>query len=225
MGLFEEVGMKKVNRKKCAGFIAVIFLIMSLSACGAKTSMEAEFNEGTGGYEVVAENAKDAVCIGSITVSDGECLAVSPNLDKGRMIITVYSAEDFEAAAGDESLEALTEIPGGAEKHAALRETITGNDVSVYPLDPGDYYISFAAEDESTSGTLKAMPFSIEELREQDAELADTLGGEDSAADTAVSSEAAGTAVTSADSGSGTAAAAEASPEDEESTGEDADYE
>ena len=217
--------MKKVNRKKCAGFIAVIFLIMSLSACGAKTSMEAEFNEGTGGYEVTAENAKDTVCIGSITVSDGECLAVSPNLDKGRMILTVYSAEDFEAAAGDESLEALTEIPGGAEKHAALRETITGNDVSVYPLDPGDYYISFAAEDESTSGTLKAMPFSIEELREQDAELADTLGGEDSAADTAVSSEAAGTAVTSADSGSGTAAAAEASPEDEESTGEDADYE
>ena len=217
--------MKKVNRKKCAGFIAVIFLIMSLSACGAKTSMEAEFNEGTGGYEVTAENAKDTVCIGSITVSDGECLAVSPNLDKGRMILTVYSAEDFEAAAGDESLEALTEIPGGAEKHFALRETITGNDVSVYPLDPGDYYISFAAEDESTSGTLKAMPFSIQEMREQDADLADTLGGEDSSADTAVSSEAAGTAVTSADSGSGTAAAAEASPEDEESTGEDADYE
>ena len=60
--------MKKVNRKKCAGLVAVIFLIMSLSACGAKTSMEAEFNEGTGGYEVTAENAKDAVCIGSITV-------------------------------------------------------------------------------------------------------------------------------------------------------------
>ncbi len=216
--------MKKVNRKKCAGLIAVIFLIMSLGACGAKTSMEAEFNEGTGGYEVAAENAKDSVSIGRITVSDGECLAVSPNLDKGRMILSVYPAEDFEAAAGDESLEALTEIPEGAEEKTVLREAITGNDVSVYPLDPGDYYISFAAEDESTSGTLKAMPFSIEELREQDAELADTLGGVDSAADTAVPSEAAGTAVTSADSSSGTAAAAEASLEDEGNTGEDADY-
>ena len=218
--------MEKRNRKKCAGFIAMIFLIMSLGACGRKTSlMEAEFNDETRGYEVTAENAEETVCTGSITVSDEECIAVSSDLEKGCMIVLAFPAEDFEGVSEDGFAEALSEMSEDDKEGAALRETISGNNVKVYPLAPGNYYIAFTTEKESTSGTLKAMPFSIEELREQDAELADTLGGEYSAADTSVSSEAEGTAVTSADSGSGTAAAAEASPEDGESTGEDADYE
>ena len=75
--------MEKRNRKKCAGFIAMIFLIMSLGACGRKTSlMEAEFNDETRGYEVTAENAEETVRTGRITVSDEECIAVSSDLEK-----------------------------------------------------------------------------------------------------------------------------------------------
>ena len=190
--------MEKRNRKKCAGFIAMIFLIMSLGACGRKTSlMEAEFNDETRGYEVTAENAEETVCTGSITVSDEECIAVSSDLEKGCIIVLAFPAEDFEGVSEDGFAEALSEMSEDDKEGAALRETISGNNVKVYPLAPGNYYIAFTTEKESTSGTLKAMPFSIEELKEQNKQLADTLGKEDPAADQDTPSDTAGTAASS----------------------------
>ena len=190
--------MEKRNRKKCAGFIAMIFLIMSLGACGRKTSlMEAEFNDETRGYEVTAENAEETVRTGRITVSDEECIAVSSDLEKGCMIVLAFPAEDFEGVSEDGFAEALSEMSEDDKEGAALRETISGNNVKVYPLAPGNYYIAFITEKESTSGTLKAMPFSIEELKEQNKQLADTLGKEDPAADQDTPSDTAGTAVSS----------------------------
>ena len=190
--------MEKRNRKKCAGFIAMIFLIMSLGACGRKTSlMEAEFNDETRGYEVTAENAEETVRTGRITVSDEECIAVSSDLEKGCMIVLAFPAEDFEGVSEDGFAEALSEMSEDDKEGAALRETISGNNVKVYPLAPGNYYIAFTTEKESTSGTLKAMPFSIEELKEQNKQLADTLGKEDPAADQDTPSDTAGTAVSS----------------------------
>ena len=190
--------MEKRNRKKCAGFIAMIFLIMSLGACGRKTSlMEAEFNDETRGYEVTAENAEETVCTGSITVSDEECIAVSSDLEKGCIIVLAFPAEDFEGVSEDGFAEVLSKMSEDDKEGAALRETISGNNVKVYPLAPGNYYIAFTTEKESTSGTLKAMPFSIEELKEQNKQLADTLGKEDPAADQDTPSDTAGTAVSS----------------------------
>ena len=190
--------MEKRNRKKCAGFIAMIFLIMSLGACGRKTSlMEAEFNDETRGYEVTAENAEETVCTGSITVSDEECIAVSSDLEKGCIIVLAFPAEDLEGVSEDGFAEALSEMSEDDKEGAALRETISGNNVKVYPLAPGNYYIAFITEKESTSGTLKAMPFSIEELKEQNKQLADTLGKEDPAADQDTPSDTAGTAASS----------------------------
>ena len=190
--------MEKRNRKKCAGFIAMIFLIMSLGACGRKTSlMEAEFNDETRGYEVTAENAEETVCTGTITVSDEECIAVSSDLEKGCMIVLAFPAEDFEGVSEDGFAEVLSKMSEDDKEGAALRETISGNNVKVYPLAPGNYYIAFITEKESTSGTLKAMPFSIEELKEQNKQLADTLGKEDPAADQDTPSDTAGTAVSS----------------------------
>ena len=190
--------MEKRNRKKCAGFIAMIFLIMSLGACGRKTSlMEAEFNDETRGYEVTAENAEETVCTGSITVSDEECIAVSSDLEKGCIIVFAFPAEDFEGVSEDGFAEVLSKMSEDDKEGAALRETISGNNVKVYPLAPGNYYIAFITEKESTSGTLKAMPFSIEELKEQNKQLADTLGKEDPAADQDTPSDTAGTAVSS----------------------------
>ena len=190
--------MEKRNRKKCAGFIAMIFLIMSLGACGRKTSlMEAEFNDETRGYEVTAENAEETVCTGSITVSDEECIAVSSDLEKGCIIVLAFPAEDFEGVSEDGFAEVLSKMSEDDKEGAALRETISGNNVKVYPLAPGNYYIAFTTEKESTSGTLKAMPFSIEELKEQNKQLADTLGKEDPAAAEDTPSDTAGTAVSS----------------------------
>ena len=190
--------MEKRNRKKCAGFIAMIFLIMSLGACGRKTSlMEAEFNDETRGYEVTAENAEETVCTGSITVSDEECIAVSSDLEKGCIIVLAFPAEDFEGVSEDGFAEVLSKMSEDDKEGAALRETISGNNVKVYPLAPGNYYIAFTTEKESTSGTLKAMPFSIEELKEQNKQLADTLGKEDPAADQDTPSDTAGTAASS----------------------------
>lgn len=213
--------MEKRNRKKCAGIIAMIFLIMSLGACGRKTSsMEAEFNDETRGYDVAAENAEETVCTGRITVSGDECLAVSSDLEKGCIIISAFPVEDFEGVSEDGFAEVLSEMSEDDEEKAALSETISGNNVKVYPLAAGTYFIAFITEKESTSGTLKAMPFSIEELQEQNKQLADTLGSEPPAddtpsdtagtdassdsADTAASSDAAGTAVSSDAAGSDT---------------------
>ena len=190
--------MEKRNRKKCAGFIAMIFLIMSLGACGRKTSlMEAEFNDETRGYEVTAENAEETVRTGRITVSDEECIAVSSDLEKGCIIVLAFPAEDFEGVSEDGFAEVLSKMSEDDKEGAALRETISGNNVKVYPLAPGNYYIAFTTEKESTSGTLKAMPFSIEELKEQNKQLADTLGKEDPAADQDTPSDTAGTAASS----------------------------
>ena len=190
--------MEKRNRKKCAGFIAMIFLIMSLGACGRKTSlMEAGFNDETRGYEVTAENAEETVRTGRITVSDEECIAVSSDLEKGCMIVLAFPAEDFEGVSEDGFAEVLSKMSEDDKEGAALRETISGNNVKVYPLAPGNYYIAFITEKESTSGTLKAMPFSIEELKEQNKQLADTLGKEDPAAAEDTPSDTAGTAVSS----------------------------
>ena len=190
--------MEKRNRKKCAGFIAMIFLIMSLGACGRKTSlMEAEFNDETRGYEVTAENAEETVRTGRITVSDEECIAVSSDLEKGCIIVLAFPAEDFEGVSEDGFAEVLSKMSEDDKEGAALRETISGNNVKVYPLAPGNYYIAFITEKESTSGTLKAMPFSIEELKEQNKQLADTLGKEDPAADQDTPSDTAGTAASS----------------------------
>ena len=190
--------MEKRNRKKCAGIIAMIFLIMSLGACGRKTSlMEAEFNDETRGYEVTAENAEETVRTGRITVSDEECIAVSSDLEKGCMIVLAFPAEDFEGVSEDGFAEVLSKMSEDDKEGAALRETISGNNVKVYPLAPGNYYIAFTTEKESTSGTLKAMPFSIEELKEQNKQLADTLGKEDPAADQDTPSDTAGTAASS----------------------------
>ena len=213
--------MEKRNRKKCAGIIAMIFLIMSLGACGRKSSsMEAVFNDETRGYDVAAENAEETVCTGRITVSGDECLAVSSDLEKGCIIISAFPVEDFEGVSEDGFAEVLSEMSEDDEEKAALSETISGNNVEVYPLGPGTYFIAFITEKESTSGTLKAMPFNVEELQEQNKQLADTLGKEPPAADdassdtagTAVSSDAADTAVSS--DAAGKDASADASDKD-----------
>ena len=213
--------MEKRNRKKCAGFIAMIFLIMSLGACGRKSSsMEAVFNDETRGYDVAAENAEETVCTGRITVSGDECLAVSSDLEKGCIIISAFPVEDFEGVSEDGFAKVLSEMSEDDEEKAALSETISGNNVEVYPLGPGTYFIAFITEKESTSGTLKAMPFNVEELQEQNKQLADTLGKEPPAADdassdtagTAVSSDAADTAVSS--DAAGKDASADASDKD-----------
>lgn len=220
--------MEKRNRKKCAGFIAMIFLIMSLGACGRKSSsMEAVFNDETRGYDVAAENAEETVCTGRITVSGDECLAVSSDLEKGCIIISAFPVEDFEGVSEDGFAKVLSEMSEDDEEKAALSETISGNNVEVYPLGPGTYFIAFITEKESTSGTLKAMPFNVEELQEQNKQLADTLGKEPPAADdassdtagTAVSSDAADTAVSS--DAAGKDASADASDKDASSDAAD----
>lgn len=184
--------MKRANWKKCAGMIAACFLILSLSACGTKPSMSAELNDETGGYEVIADRVQDSSTTGNITIAEGECLAVSPTLKEGYIIISLCKDAEFEGDMEDGPADTLTEAASGNQEKAVLREKITGNDMSVYPLDSGDYYISFIVEEEKTSGTMNVMPFSIAELREQNAELAKTLGEADSGdADTAVAADAA----------------------------------
>ena len=217
--------MEKRNRKKCAGFIAMIFLIMSLGACGRKTSlMEAEFNDETRGYEVTAENAEETVRTGRITVSDEECIAVSSDLEKGCMIVLAFPAEDFEGVSEDGFAEVLSKMSEDDKEGAALRETISGNNVKVYPLAPGNYYIAFTTEKESTSGTLKAMPFSIEELKEQNKQLADTLGKEDPAADQDTPSDTAGTAVSSDAAGEDASSDKAGADVTSDTAGKDASY-
>ena len=56
----------------------------------------------------------------------------------------------------------------------ALDETVDGQVMSTYDLDPGEYMLTFTSKDNPT-GTLIAMSYSIQEMQEQNDKLEEAL--------------------------------------------------
>ena len=157
-------------KRKLFVLSAVLVLALALTACGgAKGSMSAEDTEEGGGVKVVCENAGDGTGVnGYVTIEEGDCLVLSPMLDKGSIQVRAMLMER----------EATTEDLGTADE-AALDETVDGKVMSTYELDPGEYMLTFTSKGNPT-GTLIAMPYSIQEMQAQNDQLeqalADLLG-------------------------------------------------
>ena len=143
---------------------AVLVLALALTACGAKGTMSAEPNEEIGGVNIVCENAGDGTAVnGYVTIEEGDCLVLSPMLEKGSIQVRAILMER----------EATTEDLGTADE-AALDETVDGKVMTTYDLEPGEYMLAFISKDNPT-GTMIAMPYSIQEMQAQNDQLEQAL--------------------------------------------------
>ena len=166
---------RRVWRKTAVVFTALL-LILLLMSCGKKAAMTSEPNEETGGFEVTAENIYGSGNSGFLEIKEGQCLVISPQLQKGHFVLTVVPADKFDSAMEKEPAKAVQEINAGENgSGASLEIVVEGSAMSAYSLEPGEYYVFVMSEKEKTTGTMSVMPYSIEELRAQDAALADTL--------------------------------------------------
>ena len=150
-------------KRKLFVLSAILVLALALTACGgAKGSMSAEDMDGV--VKVTCEKARDGTGVtGYVTIEEGDCLVLSPMLDKGSIQVKA-SLMEREATAEDL----------GTADEAALDETVDGKVMSSYELDPGEYMLTFTSKDNPT-GTLIAMPYSIQEMQEQNDKLEEAL--------------------------------------------------
>lgn len=183
---------RQIWRKVTACILAALMLTLTLTACGEASSLVTEENEETGGLEVTAEKAYGTGNSGVLTIADGQCLVISPMLKSGHIAVQLTPVDDFNQAmndnpvgtlAGEKGSTAEQETEEEADDAAEAAETaepvleakIEGSVMSAYSLAPGEYYVFISTEEEKTTGTVSIMPYDIEELRAQDAALADTL--------------------------------------------------
>ena len=152
-------------KRKLFVLSAILVLALALTACGgAKGSMSAEDTEEAGVVKITCENAGDGTAVnGYVTIEEGDCLVLSPMLDKGSIQVQAFLMER-EATADDL----------GTAEEAALDETVDGKVMSSYNLEPGEYMLTFTSKDNPT-GTLIAMPYSIQEMQEQNDKLEEAL--------------------------------------------------
>ena len=138
--------------KKQIALILAAVMVFALTACGGKSTMTVDNGED-GIVTVTADHAeKGSGGVGYITVADGECMVISPVLEKGTCRVTVR----------DQSGNVL------------LDKTVDGKVMSAEPLEPGEYSLLIICENPMT-GTMKIMPYSVEQLEEENAGLAEAL--------------------------------------------------
>ena len=144
-----------------AGFLT---LAMLLAACGQAGTFEVESNEETGGIDVTAEKAaKDTSNLSYITIGEEECLVISPDLSQGSLTVRATLLE-----------REPTENDLGVADEPSLEETVEGSGMTAYALEPGEYAVWITCGGKTT-GTVSIMPYSIEELEQQDAALAEAI--------------------------------------------------
>ena len=152
------------KKRRWNGWLTLAFavlLALFIAACGQVSAFSTVTNEETGGIDVTAENAgKDTATVSYITIGEGECLVISPNLTQGslevRASLMVREATENDLGTADE---------------LSLEETIEGKVMTAYALEPGEYAVGIACA-EKTTGTAQIMPCSVEELQAQNAALA-----------------------------------------------------
>ena len=143
---------------------AILILALALTACGAKGFLTAEDTGDDGIVKIVCEKAGDGTAVnGYVTIEEGDCLVLSPVLEKGSIQVKAFLMER----------EATTDDLGTADE-AALDETVDGKVMSTYDLDPGEYMLTFTSKDNPT-GSLIAMPYSIQDMQDQNDKLEEAL--------------------------------------------------
>ena len=87
---------------------AVLVLALALTACGAKGFLTAEDTGDDGIVKIVCEKAGDGTAVnGYVTIGEGDCLVLSPMLDKGSIQVKAIlmereaTTEDLGTASGE----------------------------------------------------------------------------------------------------------------------------
>lgn len=149
------------RRNRWLTLALALTLALFLAACGQASVFTAELNDETRGIDVTAENAGAGSALGSsITIGEGECLVISPDLSQGSLTVRAALMER----------EATVDDLGTADE-LSLEEAVEGKVMTAYYLEPGEYAIGIACTEKAT-GTVQIMPCSIEELEQQNADLA-----------------------------------------------------
>lgn len=139
--------------KKLFAILLAITLAFSLAACGRKSAVMKVDNGDDGIITVTAKNSeKDSSGVGYITIDAGECLVISPVLEKGA----------FRVAVRDK------------KEKTVLDKTVDGKVMSAWSLDPGDYSLLITCK-KTAVGTMKIIPYSVDRLNEENAKLAEAL--------------------------------------------------
>lgn len=165
------------GRRMPAVVLAALLLMAVLVSCGKKPELRSDINDETGGFDVTAANISGAACSGTVTIREGECLVASPQLEKGHFVLSVCPAEEVDRVM-EQTAGAVSAPADGAlnyEDIAILTLTLDSSEMCAYTVEPGEYYVFAAVEEEKTTGTLSVMPYSIEEINAQNAALLDEL--------------------------------------------------
>ena len=140
--------------KKTICLLIAILLVLGLAACGTGSVLGSEIIEETGFLKITAVNASDSEVNGHVSLGEGDCLLVSPMLDKGYFRLRVY--------------------PEGKRDEALLDLRLDGRVLSTYPLDPGDYELVVSGGNRAT-GSMTVGPYSTEKFQAENDALAEAL--------------------------------------------------
>lgn len=151
-------------KKRILALTAILVLALALTACGEKGYMVTTDNVETGGFDISCEKAGTGTGgNGYVTIAEGQCLVISPNLEKGSIKVKAFLMER----------EATAEDMGIADE-ASLDETISGRTLSTYDLEPGEYMLTVTSESNPT-GTMMILPYDAAEIQAQDEALQEEL--------------------------------------------------
>ena len=135
------------------GAFAVVALAVTFTACSFGGTLEGNWQDDD--YVVTAKNADDEywMMIG-YTVEEGcDTLVVSPELEKGTVVVTLGSGIDVDEKLEDQ--EADTDPEAFSPDETILEIKATGSSEQTFPVEPGDYSLIVAGADgDPATGTV-----------------------------------------------------------------------
>lgn len=127
----------------------------ALLACGKTGSLSNQIDDETGIVTYMADSATGGAAVigATVTVSEGEMLAITPNLSSGSL-----------------DVQAIHEIVGDSTDFApAVDDHLEGTTMRTYILDEGEYVLSVSVpEGETTTGTLTVSTLEIADADDSD---------------------------------------------------------
>ena len=146
----------KRHHQKALATIALMSLLLAgmllLTGCAGKGSLSSEIIDETGAYKVTANDAGKGSAVmmsGGFVVEEGQIVAVSPDIKKGNLQVKLMDASG----------------------EVVLDEKVTGSVLETFELDPGDYAIAVACNENGATGTVLVVPVGAAEFEKQNQNL------------------------------------------------------
>lgn len=135
--------------------VCALLIGVALTSCGGPSSYGQDLLDEVSGIKVTAENSKgdSALTEGAIVVGENGTIAISPDLTKGSIHLTITS-EDGKTVVYDDDA--------------------SGRVMYTIAADPGTYDVQTTSKDGAT-GAMTVFAIDQEELAAQDEALADAL--------------------------------------------------